>query len=65
MRNAQACSLIVLPDHLLSVSSCSSSGVVMVITEQHRLGKAEVTEVDLTDTDAVIKALGSKTDLLW
>lgn len=41
------------------------SGVVMVITEQHRLGKAEVTEVDLTDTDAVIKALGSKTDLLW
>lgn len=41
------------------------SGSAVLLTEQERLGKAEVIEVDLIDTDAVIEALGSHTDLLW
>ena len=41
------------------------SGTAMLLTEQRNLGKADVIEVDLTDTDAVIKALGTQTDLLW
>ena len=41
------------------------SGAAELWTEQHKLGKAVVVEVDLVDSDAVVAALGSKTDMLW
>ena len=41
------------------------SGAAELWTEQQKLGKAEVIEVDTTDTHAVTMALGSRTDLLW
>lgn len=41
------------------------SGTAELWTEQQSLGKAEVIEVDITDTDAVVEALGCRTDLLW
>ena len=41
------------------------SGSASLMTEQRRLGRATVHEVDLTDTPAVVEALGSKADLLW
>jgi len=40
-------------------------GAAALWTEQQRLGKINLTEVDMTDTEAVVDALGSKTDLLW
>ena len=40
-------------------------GAAALWTEQKRLGKIDLTEVDMTETEAVVKALGSKTDLLW
>ena len=41
------------------------SGAAVLLTDLGKLGKATVKEVDLTDTDAVIAALGSHADLLW
>ena len=41
------------------------SGAASILTEQRRLGKAVVKEVEITDNDAVVSALGSHADLLW
>lgn len=40
-------------------------GTAELWTQQRELGKAEVVEVDITNTDAVKEALGHHADLLW
>lgn len=40
-------------------------GTATLFTQQHKLGRIKLIEVDITDTEAAVEALSTKTDLLW